>query len=83
MSDITARVRFITSASGYPLTSKKGKPQVLGGVRIIPRWLMALVAILYLLALVDRHTVNLAQRANPDGNEMFPWELRTIRRWHR
>jgi hypothetical protein len=44
--------------------------------RIIPRWLMALVAILYVLALVIATTVNLAQAHNPNGNEMFPWELR-------
>src|SRR2546429_8783861 len=44
--------------------------------RIIPRWLMALVAILYVLALVIATTVNLAQAHNPNGNERFPWELR-------
>src|SRR2546422_9301459 len=44
--------------------------------RSIPRWLMALVAILYVLALVIATTVNLAQAHNPNGNEMFPWELR-------
>ena len=37
---------------------------------------MALVAILYVLALVIATTVNLAQAHNPNGNEMFPWELR-------
>src|SRR5260370_40588118 len=44
--------------------------------RIIPRWLMALVAILYVLALVIAITVNLAQAHNPNGNDMFPWALR-------
>jgi hypothetical protein len=43
---------------------------------IIPRWLMALVAVLYVLALVIAITVNLAQAHNPYGNEMFPPELR-------
>jgi hypothetical protein len=43
---------------------------------IIPRWLMALVAALYVLALVIAITVNLAQAHNPYGNEMFPPELR-------
>src|SRR2546422_8234077 len=45
--------------------------------RSIPRWLMALVAILYVLALVIATTVNLAQAHNPNGNEMYPWELRS------
>src|SRR5882762_5867707 len=44
--------------------------------RIIPRWLMALVAILYVLALVIAITVNLAASRNPNGNEMFPPDLR-------
>jgi MFS family permease len=44
--------------------------------RIIPRWLVALVALLYVLALVIAITVNLAARYNPDGNDMFPQELR-------
>jgi len=42
--------------------------------RIIPRWLMALVAILYVLALVIAITVNLA--ASRNGNDMFPPDLR-------
>jgi hypothetical protein len=44
--------------------------------RIIPRWLMVLVAFLYVLALFIAITVNLAQRYTPNGNEMFPPELR-------
>ena len=44
--------------------------------RIIPRWLMALVAVLYVLALVIAISVNLAQARNPYGNDMFPPELR-------
>jgi hypothetical protein len=43
---------------------------------IIPRWLVVLVAVLYVLALVGAITVNLAERYNPDGNQMFPPELR-------
>ena len=43
---------------------------------IIPRWLMVLVAVLYGIALVTAITVNLAARNNPNGNEMFPPELR-------
>src|SRR5260370_9901345 len=43
---------------------------------IIPRWLMALVAVLYVIALVIATTVNLANARNPNGNDMFPPELR-------
>ncbi|PYX66903.1 MAG: hypothetical protein DMG78_28510, partial [Acidobacteria bacterium] len=43
---------------------------------IIPRWLMALVAFLYMVALVIATTVNLANAHNPNGNDMFPPELR-------
>ncbi|HEX4542441.1 MAG TPA: zinc ribbon domain-containing protein [Candidatus Acidoferrum sp.] len=43
---------------------------------IIPRWLMAIVAILYLIALGIAIPVNLAQRHTQYGNAMFPWELR-------
>jgi len=44
--------------------------------RIIPRWLVVLVVLLYVIALVIAISVNLAQRHNPDGNYMFPPELR-------
>jgi len=43
---------------------------------IIPRWLMVIVGILYLIALGIAIPVNLAQRYNPYGNDMFPPELR-------
>jgi hypothetical protein len=43
---------------------------------IIPRWLMVLVALLYVIALVVAITVNLAASHNPYGNDMFPPELR-------
>jgi hypothetical protein len=45
-------------------------------LRIIPRWLFVLVAVLYVLALVIALTVNMAQSHNPNGNDMFPPELR-------
>ncbi|HUC53944.1 MAG TPA: zinc ribbon domain-containing protein [Candidatus Cybelea sp.] len=45
-------------------------------LRIIPRWLFVLVAMLYVLALVIALTVNMAQSHDPNGNEMFPPELR-------
>ena len=44
--------------------------------RIIPRGLMVLVAFLYVIALVIAITVNLAAGRNPNGNDMFPPELR-------
>jgi hypothetical protein len=44
--------------------------------RIIPRWLKALVALLYAIALGIAIPVNLAQRYNPNGNDMFPPDLR-------
>ena len=44
--------------------------------RIIPRWLMVLVGFLYVVALVIAITVNLAASRNPNGNDMFPPELR-------
>jgi hypothetical protein len=43
---------------------------------IIPRWLMALVGVLYPLALGIAIKVNLMARYNPYGDEMFPPELR-------
>ncbi|HEY6269552.1 MAG TPA: zinc ribbon domain-containing protein [Candidatus Acidoferrum sp.] len=45
-------------------------------LRIIPRWLFGLVAVLYVLALVIALTINMAQSHNPNGNDMFPPELR-------
>jgi hypothetical protein len=45
-------------------------------LRIIPRWLFVLLAMLYVLALVIALTVNMAQSRNPNGNDMFPPELR-------
>ena len=45
-------------------------------LRIIPRWLFVLVALLYMLALVIALTVNMANSHNPNGNDMFPTELR-------
>jgi hypothetical protein len=45
-------------------------------LRIIPRWLFVLTALLYAIALGIAIPVNLAQRHNPYGNDMFPPELR-------
>jgi hypothetical protein len=45
-------------------------------LRIIPRWLFVLVTVLYVLAMAIALTVNMAQSRNPNGNDMFPPELR-------
>jgi quinol-cytochrome oxidoreductase complex cytochrome b subunit len=45
-------------------------------LRIIPRWVFVLTALLYAIALGIAIPVNLAQRHNPYGNDMFPPELR-------
>ncbi len=45
---------------------------------IIPRWLKVLVGVLYVLAVVIAVKVNLMARYNPNGNEMFPPELRSF-----
>src|SRR5260370_35880100 len=58
------------------LRRKKENPRFWEEFRIIPRWLMVLVAVLYVTALVIAITVNLANVHSPNGNEMFPWELR-------
>ena len=44
--------------------------------RLVPRWLKVLVAVLYVLALVIGITVNLDAGRNPNGNDMFPPDLR-------
>ena len=44
--------------------------------RIVPTWLKALVAVLYVLAMVIGISVNLSHAHNPNGNDMFPPELR-------
>ena len=43
---------------------------------IIPKWLLVVVGLLYAAALGIAIPVNLAQRYNPYGNDMFPPELR-------
>src|SRR5207248_2608345 len=42
----------------------------------IPKWLLVVVGLLYAAALGIAIPVNLAQRYNPYGNDMFPPELR-------
>ena len=44
--------------------------------RIVPRWLKVLITFLWIVALGIAIPVNLSERYNPGGNNMFPWELR-------
>jgi hypothetical protein len=44
--------------------------------RLVPTWLKVLVTLLYIVAMVIAITVNLAQSHNPNGNDMFPPDLR-------
>jgi len=58
------------------LRRKKERPKFWSEFRIIPGWLMGLVAVLYVIALVIAIAVNLSFRNNPNGNDMFPGEFR-------
>ena len=58
------------------LRRRKEKLRFWEEFRIVPRWLIAAVAILYVIAVTVAITVNLAARNHPYGNTMFPWELR-------
>ena len=58
------------------LRRRKEKLQFWNEFRIIPRWVIGLVVVLYVIALGIAITVNMAQQNNPNGNEMFPPELR-------
>jgi hypothetical protein len=69
-SSFNERMRLIR------LRRKKENLRFWDELRIIPRWLMVLVGILYVIALGIAIPVNLAQRYNQYGNTMFPWELR-------
>jgi hypothetical protein len=58
------------------LRRRKEKLQFWNEFRIIPRWVIGLVVVLYVIALGIAITVNMAQQNNPNGNDMFPPELR-------
>jgi hypothetical protein len=58
------------------LRKRKEKLHFWEEFRIIPGWLKGLVALLYVAAVAIAITVNLAERKNSYGNNMFPWELR-------
>ena len=69
-SSLNERMRLIR------LRRKKENLRFWDEFRIIPRWLTVIVVVLWLLALGIAIPVNLAQRHNPYGNDMFPPELR-------
>ncbi|MHB8610322.1 MAG: zinc ribbon domain-containing protein [Candidatus Acidiferrales bacterium] len=58
------------------LRRKKEKLRFWDEFRIIPRWLVVSVIVLFLIAQGITLYVNLAARYEPYGNVMFPWELR-------
>jgi hypothetical protein len=78
MSDYQQRVTdsFSERKRLIRLRRKKENLQFWKEFGLIPRWLMVLVAVLYVIALVSAITVNLASRNSPNGNEMVPPELR-------
>lgn len=78
MSDYQQRVTgsFNERKRLIRLRRKKENLRFWDEFRIVPGWLKALVAVLYVMAVVIAISVNLAQRQNPYGNNMFPWELR-------
>ena len=78
MSDYQQRVTdsFNERRRLFRLRRKKENLRFWEEFGIIPRWLMVLVAVLYVIALVVAITVNLAAGRNPNGNDMFPPELR-------
>jgi hypothetical protein len=58
------------------LRKRKEKLRFWDEFRIIPRWLVATVVLLYVAAMAIATVVNLAAMKNPNGNAMFPPELR-------
>ena len=58
------------------LRRRKEKLHFWNEFRIIPRWLIGLVIVLYVIAVAVALSVNISQQHNPNGNDMFPPELR-------
>jgi hypothetical protein len=58
------------------LRRRKEKLHFWNEFRIIPRWLVGLVIVLYVIAVGVALSVNISQQHNPNGNDMFPPELR-------
>src|SRR5258708_19484046 len=78
MSDYSQRVTGSLNESMrlIHLRRKKENLRFWEEFRIIPRWLVVLVALLYVIAVTIATLVNLAASRNPYGNDMFPQELR-------
>jgi hypothetical protein len=78
MSDYQQRVTdsFNERRRLFRLRRKKENLHFWEEFGLIPRWLMVLVAVLYVIALVVAITANLAAGRNPHGNDMFPPDLR-------
>jgi len=58
------------------LRRKKEQLQFWNELKLIPKWLVGTVVVLYIAAVVIAILVNLSHRYNPYGNDMFPPELR-------
>jgi double zinc ribbon protein len=58
------------------LRRKKERSNFWAEFKIVPPWLKGTVAVLYVIALVIATAVNIHNSHNPNGNDMFPWELR-------
>jgi len=58
------------------LRRRKEKLHFWNEFRIIPRWLIGLVIVLYVIAVAIALSVNISQQHNPNGSDMFPPELR-------
>jgi magnesium-transporting ATPase (P-type) len=78
MSDYQQRVTgsFNERKRLLRLRRKKENLRFWDEFRLVPTWLKVLVAMLYVIAMVVGITVNLAASKNPNGNDMFPPELR-------
>ncbi len=58
------------------LRRKKERLQFWSELKLIPKWLVGTVVVLYIAAVVIATLVNLSHRYNPYGDDMFPFELR-------
>jgi RNA polymerase subunit RPABC4/transcription elongation factor Spt4 len=78
MSDYQQRVTdsFSERKRLIRLRRKKESLRFWDEFRLVPRWLKVLLAALYVIAVVVAIMVNLEAGKNPNGNDMFPPELR-------
>jgi double zinc ribbon protein len=60
------------------LRRRKEKLRFWSEFGIVPRWLKVLVALLYLIAVGVALTINASFRNGPNGNEMFPPDLKDM-----